>query len=187
MNKAFFIDKDGTLVDNSGYPDIIPSDEILYEDVIEGLRHIQIKGYKIIIVSNQPWIAKGKMSREEVEDVFKSLIEKLSERKIKIDDYYYCPHQSSDNCDCKKPSPKMIFEAARKHNIHLIESYTVGDMDSDIYAGINAGTKTILVKTGRGKDFIGKLNDKVYKTLNNLNEIRDVLWVRNLIRDLIFL
>ena len=176
MNKAFFIDKDGTLVDNSGYPKIIPTDKVLYSDVIGGLINIQKKEYKIIIFSNQPWVAKGRMSKEEVEEVFKNLIKKLSEKGIFVSDYFYCPHQSSDNCECKKPKPKMLFDAAKKHNIDLKESYTIGDMDDDIFAGINAGTKTILVKTGRGKDFVNDIGDKVDKILNNINEINSIIW-----------
>lgn len=171
MNKSFFIDKDGTLVNNSGYPKIIPSDVLLENDVLKGLKHIQEKGYKIIIISNQPWIAKGRATLKEIDEIFVRLKNKLAQKGIKIDDYYYCPHQSSDYCECKKPLPKMILDAAQYHKIDLSQSYTVGDMDDDILAGLAAGTKTILVKTGRGGDFVSVLYDKVDKILNNLNEI----------------
>lgn len=184
MNKAFFIDKDGTLVDNSKCPrtiptnkklglDVIPSDKLLENDVLEGLKYIQEKGYKLFIVSNQSWIAKGHLNTYEVENVFKSLVEKLRLQDIFIEEYLYCPHQSSDNCDCKKPKPKMILDAAKKHEINLKESYFVGDMDLDILTGQNAGTKTILVLTGRGNDF----KDIVKSTyiLKNINKIIEIL------------
>ena len=169
MNKAFFIDKDGTLVDNSGYPDIIPSDELLENDVLDGLKHIQNKGYKLIIISNQPWISKGRLTKEDTDIIFESLIDKLSVHGIKIDDYIYCPHSSADGCDCKKPSPKMILETARRNNIDLNQSYMVGDSENDVLAGKNAGIKTILVRTGQGKDCAEKMHNIADKILNNLN------------------
>ena len=79
MKRAVFLDKDGTLVDNSGYPKIIPGHDLLEYNVVEGLRYLKEKGYKLIIVSNQPWIAKKIMTEEEVENVFRKLNEKLEE------------------------------------------------------------------------------------------------------------
>jgi len=172
MKGAIFLDKDGTLVDNSKYPEVIPSDEILENDVIEGLKYLQNKGYRLIIVSNQPSIAKGRLTKEEIENIFKSVVSKLNEKGVIIDDYFYCPHQSSDNCMCKKPKPSMILEAAKKHDIDLLSSYIIGDMDADVLAGKNAGVKSILVMTGNGKDFVGKVNaDYVIKNLNEINKV----------------
>ncbi len=173
MNKAFFVDKDGTLVDNSGYPEIIPSDGLLENDVVEGLKYLQKKEYKIILISNQPWIAKGRMSIEEVEQVFQSLILKLSSFGVKIEDYYYCPHQTSDNCNCKKPKPQLIKDAANKHNINLNNSFMIGDMEDDILTGKNAGIKTILVLTGNGRKY--KENNNADYTIKNINEVINII------------
>jgi len=170
---AFFIDKDGVLVDNSRYPEIIPTDELLENDIFEGLKHIQNKGYKIIIVSNQKWISKGLMKREDVEKTFQIIIKKLKEKGIEINDYFYCPHKEEDNCNCRKPSPKMILDAAEKHSISLKDSFMIGDMEKDIESGKNAGTKTILVLTGRGKDYQNETNADY--VINNLNEINKVI------------
>jgi len=169
-NKAFFLDKDGVLVDNSSYPKI-PGDHILENDILLGLKYIQEKGYKLIIISNQPWISKGLMSSEKVDKIFKSIIKKLEEKGIFIDDYSYCPHQTSDKCDCKKPKIKLGLEMASKHNINLKDSFVVGDMDSDINFGKNLGVKTVLVKTGRGKDFINYGADYIIENLNKIGEI----------------
>lgn len=171
MSGAFFIDKDGTLVDNSSYPPIIPCDEIMEEEVLEGLRYVKSKGYKIIIISNQPWVAKGKMAMEEVENIFRSLLEKLMKNGVEIDDYFYCPHQSSDNCDCKKPKPKLLIDAAKKHNIDLSQSFMVGDMDADVLLGKNAGIKSVLVKTGHGKEYLDIGADYVLDNVNALREL----------------
>ena len=67
LHKAVFLDKDGTLVDNSGYPEVIPTDKLLAEEVIDGLRYLQEKGYRLFIVSNQSWISKGRLSQQQVE------------------------------------------------------------------------------------------------------------------------
>jgi D-glycero-D-manno-heptose 1,7-bisphosphate phosphatase len=173
MDKAFFIDKDGTLVDNSGYPQKIPKSDLLESEIIQGLRDIQAKEYKIIIVSNQPWISKGRMTTQEVEEVFKDLKKKLQVYKINLDGYYYCPHQTSDNCKCKKPSGEMIMRAADEHKIDLTNSFMVGDAEKDIQAGKNASLKTILVLTGTGKNY--KKTTEADYIIDNLNQVKDLI------------
>jgi len=168
MIKAIFLDKDGTLVDNSQYPEKIPSDELLESSVLDGLIHLQNKGFKLIIISNQPWIAKKRASLEQIENIFKSLINKLSEKQIIIHDYFYCPHQTSDNCNCKKPSPNLILKAAKKHNIDLSQSFIIGDSFKDILTGKNAKIKTILV-TEFSENLLKNFTEQEIKLQNNLN------------------
>lgn len=170
LNPAVFIDKDGTLVDNSKYPKI-PTDDLL-DNLIDGLKYIKERGYKLIIISNQPWIAKGEATFEEVDSVFKALVLKLRQEGVEIDDYFFCPHQSSDECQCKKPKHKLIFDAAVKHQISIQNSFMIGDMDADIGLGKNAGLKTILVKTGRGSDFLNAGADFV---IENINQVREII------------
>ncbi|MEJ2103461.1 MAG: HAD-IIIA family hydrolase [Ignavibacteriaceae bacterium] len=80
----------------------------------------------------------------------------LAEYKVKVDAFYYCPahpdYSSEEECDCRKPSPKLVFEAAKEFNIALEKSYFIGDTVADIQCGKNAGLKTILVKTGKGEE-----------------------------------
>ena len=137
------------------------------------MKHIQGKGYKLFIVSNQPWISKKIMMKEEVDQIFDSLIKKLNDLGIKIEDYFYCPHQSSDNCDCRKPKPGMIIKAKEKYNIDLSKSFIIGDTDKDICSGNEAGMKTILVETGFDEKF--KNIVKPTYILKNLNEIIKIL------------
>lgn len=170
-DKAFFLDKDGVLVDNSWYPSIIPSDKILESDVLSGLKYIQERGYKLIIISNQPWIANGRKTQEEIEKTFINLKEKFLSFGIKINDYFYCPHQSSDKCECKKPKTGLIREVLKKYDINFLDSFMVGDTDLDIIFGKNIGVKTVLVLTGRGKDFQNSGSDYIIKNLNCVNKI----------------
>jgi D-glycero-D-manno-heptose 1,7-bisphosphate phosphatase len=167
--KAIFLDKDGTIVDNSMYPEI-PKNDILVEDIINGLTHLQKKGYKLFLVSNQSWIAKGKLTPEEVETIFVGLKNKLSHYGINIEGHIYCPHRSEDLCHCRKPRPGMILELAKKHFIDLNKSYIIGDMDEDILAGKNAGIKTILTLSGKRTHHESK-PDFIIKNLNEIEKI----------------
>ena len=108
-----------------------------------------------------------------MEKLFKDLVQILEKHGVKVDDYFYCPHKSIDKCNCRKSDPGMVFRAAEKHNIYLGDSYFVGDREKDILAGERAGTKTILVLTGRGEEF----KDAVKPTyiLKNINEIMKIL------------
>ena len=171
MHKAIFLDKDGTLVDCSGYPEIIPTHYLLENDILDGLIHLQNQGYTLIIISNQPWISNGRLTKDQVETIFNRLINKLLLKGVVIHDYFYCSHQSSDKCYCKKPSPFLLFQAARKYKLDLSQSYLVGDMHKDILAGKNAGVKTILVQTGCGKNCSSIEADYVIKNLNAIKEV----------------
>jgi histidinol-phosphate phosphatase family protein len=173
MDKAFFLDKDGTLVDNSEYPEVIPMDKLLTNEIIDGLKLMQGKGYKLFIVSNQPWISRGIFSYEEIQKKFESVINQLESLGIIIQDYLFCPHQNSDNCNCRKPSPGMILDLAKKHKIDLNNSFMIGDTDKDITAGEKAGVKTALVLTGDGKKFENIV--KPTYILKNLNEIKKII------------
>ncbi len=174
MHRAVFLDKDGTLVDNSGYPQEIPSDLLLEDDVLDGLFYLQQRGFKLIIISNQSWISKGRLSQKEVEEIFQRLLKRLESLGLTIHGYYYCPHKREDGCACRKPKAEMFFRAARENGIHLGESFMIGDMEEDMQAGKAAGVRTILVKTGCGKSFSSSTIVPDY-IVENLNAIAEVM------------
>jgi len=149
MKKAIFIDKDGVIVDSSGFPYRIPTDKILPE-AVAGLKQISDSDYMAIIVSNQSWVSRNRMTHDEVKRVFHNIKAKLKKQDIHIDDFFYCPHLSTHKCGCRKPDPGMIHEAAKKHNIDIKNSIMIGDMTGDIELGKRLGMKTVLVKTGSG-------------------------------------
>ncbi|MFP4567622.1 MAG: HAD-IIIA family hydrolase [Candidatus Woesearchaeota archaeon] len=146
MNKAIFLDKDGTIADNSKYPEIIPTDK-LYEESFKALSDFQKKGYKLFIISSQPWVARGRMTLNEVEDVFKSVAAQYKDKGITIQDWGYCEHRRDENCPDKKPQTRLFEKIIQKYNIDTTKSYMIGDMDSDILAGQNIGLKTIRIKS----------------------------------------
>jgi len=160
-NKAVFLDRDGTLNEDPGYIGD-PNKLVLFPDVGESLALLKNKyNFKLIVVSNQSGVARGLISEEEVIAVNSELNKKLAPYDVSIDEFYYCIHHpefsEKKECDCRKPSPKMILDSAKDLNIDLSQSYLIGDTISDIDAGKNAGIKAILVKTGKGMESISVL------------------------------
>jgi len=148
--KAVFLDRDGTLIVD---PPDLRIDSIakihLFPDVFKAMKLLAGLDYKVVMVTNQAGIAEGRLTEEDFHRLNDIVIELLTPTGVKILKTYFCPHAENTGCDCRKPKPKMLLEAAEEFGIDdLANSYSIGDRESDIQAGINAGTKTILVKTG---------------------------------------
>jgi D,D-heptose 1,7-bisphosphate phosphatase len=154
-NHAIFLDRDGTLNEDPGYISD-PDKVVLFPDTGEALSLLKKYGFLLIIISNQSGIARGKITNKEVDAVNSRINSLLSEYKVKVDAFYYCPahpdYNNAEECDCRKPSPKLVFEAVKEFDIDLEKSYFIGDAVSDIQCGKNAGIKTILVRTGKGEE-----------------------------------
>jgi D-glycero-D-manno-heptose 1,7-bisphosphate phosphatase len=153
-NKAVFLDKDGTLIEDVPY-NVDPEKIRLNRSCIEGLQKLQEDNFKLIVISNQSGIARGYFSVKELEIARSKLMLLLNEAGVRIDGFYYCPHHPAGivhpfaiSCECRKPMPGMILQAAREHNVNLIESWMIGDILHDVEAGTRAGCKTILIDNG---------------------------------------
>jgi D,D-heptose 1,7-bisphosphate phosphatase len=160
-NKAIFLDRDGTLNEDPGYLGD-PEQVILLPTVGDALNILKNQlNFLLIVVSNQSGVARGLITEEEVKKVNNRLNELLADFNVKIDDFYYCTahpdFSSAEECECRKPSPKMILDASEKYNIDLSKSYLIGDNISDIESAMNAGCKSVLVKTGYGMETINVL------------------------------
>lgn len=150
---AIFLDRDGTINEDPGY--ISDPDKLeLIPGAGEALSLLQKIGYLLIVISNQSGIARGLMTAQDVDKVNERLNSLLKKYDVKIDEFYYCPahpdFSTKEECECRKPSIKLLNEAVKKFDIDLKKSYFVGDLVSDIQCGKNAGIKTILVRTGKG-------------------------------------
>ena len=174
---AVFLDRDGTLNDDPGYlgnPDKVK----LFPDTGKALSILKNKlNFRLIVISNQSGIVRKLITKENVEAVNKRINELLADHDVRIDAFYYCPFHpefnTKEECACRKPSPKMVLEAAEDFNIELSKSYFIGDAVSDIECGINAGTRTILVKTGYGNESFStlqKLNKMPTFVANNISD-----------------
>lgn len=147
--KAVFIDRDGTV---GGGDDVtFPRDFVPYPFSLNAIQILKEHGYLVIAFTNQPDIARGKASLQDFED------ELLG---FGFDDVCICPHKPEDNCKCRKPSTYMIEQMITKHHLDISECFVIGDRWSDMLAGMNAGAKAILVKTGAGQDALTVHADK---------------------------
>lgn len=147
-NRAVFLDRDGVLnqaVVRNGkpHPPANAKELALAPDADAALQELKAQGFLLLVVTNQPDVAKGITTRAVVEDINRKLASELP-----VDNIFVCYHQDSDNCDCRKPKPGMILEGARKHNVDLAESFMVGDRWRDVEAGQNAGCRTVFIDGG---------------------------------------
>lgn len=159
MNKAIFWDRDGVLNHTQeqradGKKNVSPQkfeNFKLIDGIAEILTAIKEKGYLNIVATKQPDIARSKMSWEELNKMHDFLKAKVPA----IDAIYVCPHDDKDNCNCRKPKPGLLLDAAKDYHLDLTQCFMVGDSQNDIDAGRNAGTKTILLKTKYNKEVLG--------------------------------
>ena len=137
-----FLDRDGTVI-------VDPEDErvALFPDAIEALAYGREHDFAVVMVTNQAAIAEGKINEQDFMRINNIVLDMLAPSGVTILKTYMCPHGPNDGCECRKPKPTMLLEAAKEFDIDLTQVYMVGDRQSDILSGINAGTKTVLVKT----------------------------------------
>lgn len=151
---ALFIDRDGTLVEARHYPSR-PEDLVLYPGIGPGLRLLQGAGWKLVVITNQSGIARGLFTEEDLARMHDHLRAGLAAAGVAIDAIFHCPHHPDGAvpglaiaCDCRKPRPGMLREAAAHLGIDLAASWMVGDILDDVEAGNRAGCRTVLVDLG---------------------------------------
>ncbi len=153
--RAIFLDRDGTINVYKGFLRNIDDFELI-NGVAEAIKRINNSGYLCIIVTNQPVIARGEVTINELTLIHDKLETLLGKEGAYIDSLYYCPHHPHKgyegeipelkfDCDCRKPKPGMLVQAAKDFNIDLNNSWMIGDGENDILAGINAGCHTALI------------------------------------------
>ena len=161
--KAVFLDRDGTINEHKGFLKSVDEFELI-QGAAEGIRLLNQSPYLVIVATNQPVIARGECTFEELDNIHKKMETELGRKGAFLNDIFFCPHHPHKgylgevpelkiDCDCRKPKIGMLQRAADKYNIDLTQSWYVGDTTIDIQTGINAGMRTVLVKTGEaGKD-----------------------------------
>jgi len=168
-NKAVFLDRDGTLNVEKEYVHRIEDWEWI-PGAIDALVSLKKAGFLVIVVTNQAGIARGYYTDAEVNYLHARINEELKGYDAMIDAFYHCPHHPEFNgeCKCRKPMPGMIYQAQLDFGIALERSWFVGDKASDIYAGLSAGVKPILVSTGYGKKERALLSDSIINSTDIL-------------------
>ena len=153
--RAIFLDRDGTINIYKGFLRNIHDFELI-QGIGSAIRTINEQGYLVLVVTNQPVIARGELSKEELEEIHNRMETELGKEGAYLDGIYVCPHHPDKgyegevaelkfDCACRKPKPGMLLRAAKDFNINLEESWMVGDSESDIKAGRAAGCRTALV------------------------------------------
>ena len=147
MNKAIFLDRDGTINSDEGHYYIYRIEDFVFNPgVIDGIRRLNEAGYLIIVVTNQGGVAKGDYTTEDVENLHAYMCAELEKHGAHIDKIYYCPHHSSiAPCECRKPSPYMIEQAIREFDIDKSATLLIGDGGRDIEAAEAAGIRGIKI------------------------------------------
>ena len=144
VTRAVFLDRDGVINQKAPGGKYVTrwEDFHLLPGVIEGIAQLNRAGLRVIVVTNQRCVAKGLLTEAELEKLHRQMCEHLAPAGATIDAIYYCPHELEPACDCRKPAAGMLLEAARTHGLDLAASWMIGDSDSDIQAGKNAGCRT---------------------------------------------
>lgn len=166
MIRTAFLDRDGIINRKALEGDYITrwEDFHILPGVIEGITLLNQAGFSVVIVTNQRGIAKGLMTIADLETIHARMSDNLTRAGATIDGIYYCPHEKMPVCDCRKPAPGMLLQAARERDIDLAASWMIGDSDIDIEAGKNAGCRTArLLET----------NETVVKSDRHSNTSRD--------------
>ncbi|MGE5450752.1 MAG: D-glycero-alpha-D-manno-heptose-1,7-bisphosphate 7-phosphatase [Acidobacteriota bacterium] len=150
--RTVFLDKDGTLIEDVPF-NVDPSRLRLTPYAIEGLRALQDAGYRLIVVTNQPGLARRLFDRAALNQAHAALSRMLLEGGVRIDDYFVCPHAAvasrlEPGCLCRKPAPGLLRQAAVVHRIDLANSWMVGDILNDVEAGHRAGCRSVLLDVG---------------------------------------
>ncbi|HEX3082370.1 MAG TPA: HAD family hydrolase [Candidatus Saccharimonadia bacterium] len=146
--KAILLDRDGTVIVDPPDERVDRVEKIkLFADSIEALKVLAGHGVGVIFITNQAGIAEGRMSEQEFEVINAEVVRQLAPSEVTVLKTFMCPHGPEDHCECRKPKPKLILDALKEFGLAAGDTYMVGDRQSDIIAGVNAGVKTVLVKT----------------------------------------
>jgi len=145
VNRALFLDRDGTIIEDTGY--IRDPDQVrLLPGAASALKALRENGWKLIVISNQSGIGRGLISVADAQAVHQRFLDLMSDAGVTITGSYFCPHAPNEGCNCRKPSPFLLQKASLEHSIDLSKSYMVGDRENDILSGRNAGCTTIWLR-----------------------------------------
>ncbi len=155
---AVFLDRDGTLIKETGH--LHRFDEVkIYPEALQAVSRVNRSGALAVVITNQSAVARGLLSEGDLQKIHRLINLEFQRNGARIDAFYYCPHHPEAGsgpytqvCGCRKPEPGMLLRAARELGIELKESYMFGDRLDDVETGHRAGCQSILVKTGYGSE-----------------------------------
>jgi len=183
LNRAVFLDRDGTMIEDVGYLDRLERLK-LFPYTIDAVRLFTRAGFKVVVVTSQAGVANGLVSEDFLAEVHDVIRQKVAAAGGWVDGFYYCPHlpyasveKYRTDCDCRKPKPGMILNAARELSLDVHASFVVGDRWRDIEMGQAAGARGVLVETGYGKSEASRRPEHVTPVPVFANLIEATTWI----------
>jgi D-glycero-D-manno-heptose 1,7-bisphosphate phosphatase len=162
--KAVFIDRDGTLIEEVNFLSRV-EDLRVFDFTNEAVGLLKAAGYLIFVVTNQSGIGRNIYDEEAMNSIHEAMQEQIAGG---FDGFYFCPHLPCDGCECRKPNLGMINAARADFAVDMENSWMIGDKDLDVETGVNAKVRTAMVMTGYGKKHIGVLNEQPDVLAENL-------------------
>lgn len=160
---AVFFDKDGTLLVDVPY-NVSPRHIRFCPGADTAIAQLNRAGFSLFVVTNQPGIALGLFDQSALVDVETVLRERFAANGAELAGFYFCPHDASTPCDCRKPAPGMLESARREHDLDLSSSWLIGDILNDVEAGNRAGCRSILIDNGNETEWLpGPMRQPRYK------------------------
>jgi D,D-heptose 1,7-bisphosphate phosphatase len=189
ISRAVFLDKDGTLIENVPY-NVNPAKIRFYPGVISGLQRLHRANYALFIITNQSGVARGYFPEAALDAVEQHLQMRLAEAGIPLSGFYYCPHHPDGTvapyavaCNCRKPQPGLLHQAAAEWQIDLSQSWLIGDILHDIEAGRAAGCRTILVNNGNETEWQLSPQRLPHHLVSNLSEAAQIILALDQVAD----
>jgi D-glycero-D-manno-heptose 1,7-bisphosphate phosphatase len=153
MFPAIFLDRDGVVIENRAAYVLTWDDVSIYPQALAALVRASDSPYKIVLVTNQSAVGRGIISLQAAQEINRGLVSVIQEAGGRVDGFFMCPHAPEERCDCRKPQPGLLFQAARALDLELPRSILVGDALTDLLAGEAAGVgQIVLVRSGRGAE-----------------------------------
>lgn len=150
LRPAVFLDRDGTICEEAGYLNH-ESRFRMFPFAPTAIRRLNEAGLPVIVITNQSGVARGYFPESLVHSVNELMTKQLASAGARVDGVYYCPHSSTDGCECRKPKPGLLRRAAEEHSLDLQRSFIVGDRYADVELANRAGARSVLVRTGYGE------------------------------------
>ncbi len=178
MHAAVFLDRDGVINENRA--DYVKSWEefAFLPGVFDALCRLAESDLSIIVASNQSAVGRGLVSRDELDTINRTMVDRIHKEGGRIDAVLYCPHRPDENCTCRKPRPGLLLQAAKRFDLNLARSCLVGDAVSDVAAGLAAGCRPILVLTGRGNEELVRLRADGYDGYRVATDLKEAVdWI----------
>lgn len=165
--RAVFLDRDGTLCEEVDYLSRA-EDLLIFPFASKAVKLLNDNDFYVVLITNQSGIARKFFSEDDLRQIHQKLVDELAASGAKLDAIYYCPHDSADNCGCRKPKTNLIEKASTDFEIDVPNSWMIGDKAIDVETGFNAHTNTILVLTGYGRRELPNLEQEPDLIAENL-------------------